>query len=48
MVYLETKQLGWSPLITSYVATLPEKLIIFKDRIEEILIWLVDTSLAWC
>ncbi|XP_039204062.1 dynein heavy chain 12, axonemal isoform X2 [Crotalus tigris] len=47
MIYLEPSQLGWKPLVTSWLSTLPEPLDEkeFQDLFEELFDWLVPPAL---
>ncbi|XP_060544998.1 dynein axonemal heavy chain 12 [Pantherophis guttatus] len=47
MIYLEPSQLGWKPLVTSWLSTLPEPLNEkeFQDLFEELFDWLVPPAL---
>ena len=45
MVYLEKNQLGWLPLIQSFMNLIPEKLVDHKRYIEKLLIFFIDPSL---
>ncbi|XP_058027873.1 dynein axonemal heavy chain 12 [Ahaetulla prasina] len=47
MIYLEPLQLGWKPLVTSWLNTLPEPLNEkeFQDLFEELFDWLVPPAL---
>ncbi|KAL4494234.1 hypothetical protein ABPG73_018753, partial [Tetrahymena malaccensis] len=47
MVFLETKQLGWDPLVKSFIQQLPSSLDKVADQFEKILTWLIDCSLCW-
>ncbi|XP_070594569.1 LOW QUALITY PROTEIN: dynein axonemal heavy chain 12 [Erythrolamprus reginae] len=47
MIYLEPSQLGWKPLVTSWLSTLPEPLNEkeFQDLFQELFDWLVPPAL---
>lgn len=47
MIYLEPSQLGWKPLVTSWLSTLPEPLNEkeFQDLFEDLFDWLVPPAL---
>ncbi|XP_026532204.1 dynein heavy chain 12, axonemal [Notechis scutatus] len=47
MIYLEPSQLGWKPLVTSWLMTLPEPLNEkeFQDLFEDLFDWLVPPAL---
>ena len=47
MVFLETQQLGWDPLIISFTNQIPEAIKGFKDYITTNLMWLINVALAW-
>ena len=47
MVYLEWEQLGWMPLIESFINQIPEILNEFKDYIRKLLIFFIDPSLSF-
>ena len=47
MVFLETKQLGWDPLVKSYVNKIPKLLEKQQEHLLKRLLWLIDNSLAW-
>ena len=46
-MFLEPKQLGWDPLVNSFIDTMPEALEKFKTHLQGILTWLIDTSISW-
>lgn len=46
MVYLEPHQLGWRPLATSWLATLPAHIpVAYKVKLQGLMDWLVPVSL---
>lgn len=47
MVFLETQQLGWDPLIISFVNQIPQSLLPFKKYLLATLLWLMNVSIAW-
>jgi len=47
MVYLEWEQLGWLPLIQTFVNTLPQSLAELKEYIKNLLIFFVDPSIQF-
>lgn len=47
MVFMEPKQLGWEPLIKSYVKTMPHLIEKYADHLYHILKWLIDGLLAY-
>ncbi|EAS04067.1 axonemal dynein heavy chain (macronuclear) [Tetrahymena thermophila SB210] len=47
MVFLETNQLGWTPLIKSFIQKLPKSLEKFAEAFQATLLWLIDPILAW-
>mmetsp|Transcript_18334 Transcript_18334/g.32628 ORF Transcript_18334/g.32628 Transcript_18334/m.32628 type:complete len:172 (-) Transcript_18334:167-682(-) len=47
MVYLEPHQLGWRPLVLSWIAALPEHMAAHKDHLLALFDWLVPVSLRF-
>mmetsp|Transcript_3023 Transcript_3023/g.9072 ORF Transcript_3023/g.9072 Transcript_3023/m.9072 type:complete len:4073 (+) Transcript_3023:47-12265(+) len=41
MVYVEPSQIGWQPLLTSWLSTLPESVKPFADKLKNLFGWLV-------
>jgi len=47
MVYLEWEQLGWMPLIESFITQIPEIVVECKDYIRNLLIFFIDPCLSF-
>jgi dynein heavy chain len=47
MVYTEPSQIGWEPLLTSWMATLPEALDPHKEKLNNLFGWLVPPCLRF-
>ncbi|XP_025934664.1 dynein heavy chain 12, axonemal [Apteryx rowi] len=47
MIYLEPSQLGWTPLVTSWLSKLPEPLNLkeYQDLLQELFNWLIPPAL---
>ena len=47
MVYVEPSQIGWEPLLTSWLNTLPEPLEPFKPKLNNLFGWMVPPALRF-
>lgn len=47
MVFLETKQLGWDPLVRSFVQSMPPSLEKLSESLEKILNYIIDLTLSY-